>query len=58
MINIHGKSKAREKRQSEFPVSEQGMNQESQDNKHNNEGQSGHKAQKHTPAEEGKGSEK
>ena len=43
----------RDARQSEMPVSRQGMNQESRDhNKHNNPGQSGHKPQKHSPAEE------
>ncbi len=44
-------------RQSEMPVSQQGMNQESQHNKHNDPGQTGHRPQKHTPDEEGKGSE-
>ena len=39
-------------RQSEFPVSRHGMNQESDHNKHNDEGQPGHKPQQHTPAEE------
>ena len=40
-------------RQSEMPVSRRGMNQESRDhNKHNDPGQSGHKPQKHGPAEE------
>ena len=40
-------------RQSEMPVSRRGMNQESRDhNKHNHPGQSGHKPQKHGPAEE------
>ena len=40
-------------RQSEMRVSRGGMNQESRDhNKHNNPGQSGHKPQKHNPAEE------
>jgi len=40
-------------RQSEFSVSRSGMNQESRDhNKHNHAGQSGHKPQKHSPAEE------
>jgi hypothetical protein len=34
-------------RQSEFPVSRQGMNQESSHNKHNDPGQSGHKPQDH-----------
>jgi hypothetical protein len=38
-------------RQSEFPVSRGGMNQESDHNKHNDPGQSGHKPQKHTEAE-------
>jgi hypothetical protein len=33
-------------RQSEFPVSRGGLNQESQHNKHNDPGQSGHKPQK------------
>jgi hypothetical protein len=41
-----------EARQSEFPVSHHGMNQESDHNKHNDEGQTGHKPQQHTPAEE------
>ena len=41
-----------EARQSEFPVSRGGMNQESDHNKHNDPGQSGHKPQKHTEAEE------
>jgi hypothetical protein len=40
-------------RQSDVAVSRGGMNQESRDhNKHNNPGQSGHKPQKHGPAEE------
>jgi hypothetical protein len=39
-------------RQSEFPVSRHGMNQESDHNKHNDGGQTGHKPQQHTPAEE------
>jgi hypothetical protein len=40
-------------RQSEFAVSERGMNQESRGhNKHNHSGQSGHKPQQHSPAEE------
>ena len=43
---------AREKRASEFPVSRGGVNQESDHNKHNDAGQSGHKPQQHTPAEE------
>lgn len=43
-------------RQSEMAVSRGGMNQESRDhNKHNNPGQSGHKPQKHSPAEEKQG---
>jgi hypothetical protein len=37
-----------EARQSEFPVSRQGMNQESQHHKHNDGGQPGHKPQEHT----------
>jgi hypothetical protein len=43
-----------EARQSEFPVSQHGMNQESDHNKHNDGGQSGHKPQKHSKAEEKK----
>jgi hypothetical protein len=39
-------------RQSEFPVSQHGMNQESDHNKHNDPGQSGHKPQQHRPAEQ------
>jgi len=39
-------------RQGEFPVSRQGMNQESNHNKHNDGGQAGHKPQKHTEAEQ------
>ena len=47
------KMEDRDARQSEMPVSRQGMNQESRDhNKHNNPGQSGNKPQKHSPAEE------
>ena len=42
----------RDARQSEMPVSFRGMNQESDHNKHNDPGQSGHKPQKHSPAEE------
>lgn len=41
-------------RQSEFPVSRGGMNQESTHNKHNDGGQPRHKPQHHTDAEEGK----
>ncbi|OCK60112.1 hypothetical protein LMTR3_17500 [Bradyrhizobium sp. LMTR 3] len=40
------KTAKREARQSEFPVSRGGLNQESQHNKHNRPGQSGHKPQK------------
>ena len=40
-------------RQSEFPVSSRGMNQESIHNKHNHGGQQGHAPQKHTSEEEG-----
>ena len=39
-------------RQSEFPVSRHGMNQESDHNKHNDPGQSGHKPQHHTSDQE------
>ena len=40
-------------REAEFPVSRSGMNQESRNhNKHNHPGQSGHKSQRHTPAEQ------
>jgi len=40
-------------RQSEFPVSRGGLNQESRDHhKHNNPGQGGHKPQRHGPSEE------
>ncbi len=42
----------REARQSEFPVSRGGLNQESDHHKHNNPGQAGHKPQRHSPAEE------
>jgi hypothetical protein len=42
-------------RQSEFPVSQHGMNQESDHNKHNEPGQTGHKPQQHSPAEEKQG---
>ena len=41
-----------EARQSEFPLSRHGMNQESDHNKHNDSGQSGHKPQQHTPEQE------
>jgi hypothetical protein len=46
---------SRDARQTDNPrgISRHGMNQESRDhNKHNNPGQSGHKPQKHGPAEE------
>jgi hypothetical protein len=40
-------------RESEFPVSRGGLHQEDRDhNKHNRSGQSGHKPQRHSPAEE------
>jgi hypothetical protein len=39
-------------RESEFPVSRSGMNQESDHNKHNDPGQSHHKPQQPGPAEE------
>jgi len=38
--------------QSEYAVSQGGMNQESDHNKHNDPGQAGHKPQKHTELEE------
>ena len=41
-----------EARQSEFPVSRGGLNQESDHNKHNDPGQSGHKPPKPTPAQQ------
>ena len=42
-------------RASEFPVSRGGVNQESRDhNKHNHPGQTGHKPQRHGPAEQKK----
>jgi hypothetical protein len=41
-----------EARQSEFPVSRGGLNQESDHNKHNDAGQSGHKPPKPTPAQQ------
>ena len=41
-------------RQSEFPISAGGLNQESDHNKHNDAGQEGHKPQEHSPAEEKK----
>jgi hypothetical protein len=44
----------RDARQCEFPVSRGGTNQEDRNhNKHNHGGQSGHKPQQHSPAEEG-----
>jgi hypothetical protein len=39
-------------RQSEFTVSRGRLNQESDHNKHNDKGQSGHKPQEHSPSEE------
>ena len=44
----------RGKRDSEFPVSRRGLNQESDHNKHNDPGQEGHKPQQHVPAQEKK----
>lgn len=41
-----------EARNSEFPVSRGGLNQESDHNKHNHAGQSGHKAPKPTAAQQ------
>ena len=40
------------KHEGEFPVSRGGVHQESDHNKHNHHGQSGHKPQQHGPAEE------
>lgn len=42
----------RDARQSEFAVSRGGLNQESDHNKHNDPGQSGHKPPKPTPAQQ------
>jgi hypothetical protein len=42
----------RNTRESEFAISRGGVNQESDHNKHNDEGQHGHKPQQHSPAEE------
>jgi len=39
-------------RQSEYPVSRGGTNQESDHNKHNDPGQPGHKPQKRSPAQQ------
>ena len=47
--NLKRKPTARE---SEFPVSRRGMNQESDHNKHNDPGQPGHKPQQPTVLEE------
>jgi len=41
-----------EERQSEFAVSQHGLNQESDHNKHNLPDQTGHRPQHHGPAEE------
>jgi hypothetical protein len=50
-----GRAIRRDARQSEFPVSRGGMNQEDRShNKHNHSGQPGHKPQQHSPAEEKK----
>ena len=55
-VDVAGRAPKREARQSEFPMSRGGLNQESRDhNKHNNPGQAGHKAQKHGTAEEKQG---
>ena len=43
---------ASDKRESEFPVSRRGVNQESDHNKHNDRSQPAHKPQQHTPKEE------
>jgi hypothetical protein len=48
-----GRAARRPAREAEFPVSRRGMKQESRShNKHNRAGQTGHKPQRHTPAEE------
>jgi hypothetical protein len=51
---IHGSAKVVRsgKRQSEFPASSRGMNQESDHNKHNRQTQQGHKPQAPEPAQE------
>ena len=51
---VHGSAKVARtgKRQSEFPVSSGGMNQESDHNKHNRQSQQGHKPQVPEPAQE------
>jgi len=41
-----------EARQSEFPVSRTGLNQENDHNKHNDPGQSGHKPQKSSTSQQ------
>ena len=51
-INEGSKVARREGRQSEFPVSSGGMNQESDHNKHNHQTQQGHKPQQPEPAQE------
>ena len=51
--DAHAHPVKRRARQSEFPVSRGGLNQEDRNhNKHNDPGQSGHKPQRHGPAEE------
>ena len=51
-IASSGKVARRGGRQSEFPVSSGGMNQESDHNKHNHQTQAGHKPQAPEPAQE------
>ena len=51
-IDSAGRVARREPRQSEFPVSSGGMNQESDHNKHNRQTQHGHKPQKPERAQE------
>jgi hypothetical protein len=50
--NKTARAPKRDARQSEFPVSSGGFHQESDHNKHNEPGQSGHKPEQHGPAEE------
>ena len=54
-IDGSGKVVRREGRQSEFPVSRGGLNQESDHNKHNHRTQEGHGPQTPEPAQEKQG---
>jgi len=51
----HARSARADGRQSEFPISRGGMNQESDHNKHNHPTQPGHKPVKPEPAQEKRG---